>query len=154
MAIWIHRLSSIVGDGAPQLDLMATLFHYSRLMRAVPVFDPERLEGAFDMVEVEEVSTSLVETALDSVCLTQQPPGIRYLHHCGDRKVSPERLRDYLEEREGMSFTHSTLDQWLETARKDGLDRTLFRDSKQRIQFPVLIKSGEKLSEDEIPAGT
>ncbi|KAF2966684.1 hypothetical protein GQX73_g6858 [Xylaria multiplex] len=145
--IWIHRLSSVIGDGAPQLDIMAALFHHSSLMRAVPIFDSGRLEGAFDVVEVEQVSAALAQTALASACLVEQPTGIRYLHHCGDKKILPEELKYYLEEREGVSFAQISLYQWLETAVKNGLSRTIYeflsdaKDSEQKILLPVLAKS-------------
>ncbi|KAI0107448.1 hybrid PKS-NRPS PsoA [Nemania sp. FL0031] len=148
--IWIHRLSTVIGDGAPPLDLMATLLQYSRLTRAVPVFNPERIEGVFDMVEVEQVSSALVHTALTSTHFLEQPT-IRYLHHCSDRKIPPNKLRNYLEKREGLSFTEVPLDQWLEAAVKNGLDRTVYEflshleSNEQKIRLPVLEKSTQPM---------
>ncbi|RYP65136.1 hypothetical protein DL769_006415 [Monosporascus sp. CRB-8-3] len=97
---WIHRPSSVIGDGAPALDLIDLIFKYARMLGAVPKLGSENATGAFDLIAVEDVAKDLVDIALRSLRPGQQPEA-HFVHHCSDVKIPPERLKDYLEKLHG-----------------------------------------------------
>ena len=58
MRVTIHRPSVIVGEDAPNLDLMANVLQYSAQMAAVPSFSG--IEGAIQLVRVEDVAGAMI----------------------------------------------------------------------------------------------
>ncbi|XXH02496.1 hypothetical protein Hte_008872 [Hypoxylon texense] len=103
---WVHRPATIIGEEASKLDVMSSILHYSRLLRATPDLTDEIVSGSFDFVRVEDVASDLVEIAIAST--TGSPDwGVTaptFAHHCSDLKVSASGLREWLEESEGCHF--------------------------------------------------
>ncbi|KAI9699171.1 MAG: Type I Iterative PKS [Bogoriella megaspora] len=60
----IHRAVNIVGEGAPETDLMTALDTYTKALGAVPDLRGNALDGNLDVVEVSEVADSIVATVL------------------------------------------------------------------------------------------
>ncbi|KAM6478156.1 beta-ketoacyl synthase domain-containing protein [Trichoderma sp. SZMC 28011] len=85
---WIHRPTSIIGADAPEMDIVASLYNYSKRLKAVPRF-PKAVSGTFDFIPVQSVANSIADAAIASVSAdgkgsTQR---VSYQHHCSDEKV-------------------------------------------------------------------
>ncbi|KAI0869514.1 hybrid PKS-NRPS PsoA [Hypoxylon argillaceum] len=148
--VWIHRPSSILGDGAPELDIMAAVLRYSKALRAVPELEGVVAEGsAFDFVGVEDVSKAVVETAITSSKNRggqgTKTPGVQYVHHCSSSKVAFGELQQCMEEKGGEKFEKIAFGDWLDRALGQGmnplvhgfLNRGLVEGKK--ITIPVIV---------------
>ncbi len=62
LPVWIHRPSSVTGEGAGELDLMANMTRYAGEIGAVP--DTRGWKGRFDFVRVETVARDIVGAVL------------------------------------------------------------------------------------------
>ncbi|KAL2159579.1 hypothetical protein VTH06DRAFT_2148 [Thermothelomyces fergusii] len=96
LPVTIHRPTAIVGENAPQLDVMSNILHYSRRMAAVPSMTA--LEGSFQFVPVEDVARGI----LDAVLSSPSPSApVRYRNHNGrpDDTVDVHALATYLAKR-------------------------------------------------------
>ncbi|RYP44858.1 hypothetical protein DL768_008721 [Monosporascus sp. mg162] len=122
---WIHRLSSVVGDGAPGLGLIDIIFKYARILGAIPQLDSENATGAFDQIAVKYVAKDLVDIALRSLRLSRQPEA-HFVHHCSDVKIPPESLKNYLEKLHGLRLWELPMQDWLDAALHRGLSQLLY----------------------------
>lgn len=144
LPVWIHRPSSIVGDGTPELDMMTAIFTYSKDLSAVPLLDSTILTGEFDLVSVDDVSDTLVEESLSS-CNSDRAE-VRFIHHCSNKKIPPEKLKAYFEARDGREYQELPLQEWLEAAVGRGLDERLYSyfihilGSEEIVTLPTLTK--------------
>lgn len=147
LPVMIHRPASIVGAGAPKLDLMAAILRSSRALGKVPVLD-DKIEGYLDLVSVKDVSERLVSAALDafSATHTKDEKTVKFVHHCNDRKLLPGQLKPYLEETDESKTTYSLVgvDEWLNAALQSGMDplvhdflTTSFADGN-KVRMPAL----------------
>jgi thioester reductase-like protein len=145
---WIHRPTSIVGEDAPTMDMMKTLLQFSRLLQAVPKMK-DSFHGAFDFVKVADVSTGLVNAALESVFEVEQPPKVHFVHHCNKEKVLPEDFKRYMEQTDGCKFEEWNLEAWVGKARDAGLNMVVYESlqgllsQNRRIVFPVIHKNAD-----------
>lgn len=125
LPVWIHRPSSIIGDGAPETDLMQSIIRHSLHIKSIP--DPSSWKGSFDFVPVEDVASSIV-TALHSA--TSQ---LVISHHCAKEKIPVSNLKEYLETDKSVKLNVLPLEQWLEQVKEqsvlDGVTETLIRNS-------------------------
>lgn len=125
LPVTIHRPASIVGAGAPKLDLMSAILQTSRALNKVPVLE-DKIEGCLDLVSVEDVSDRLVKVALDTFKATQSrdETAIKFVHHCNNKKLPPGQLKPYLQETDGSKTTYSLVgvDEWLDAAAQSGMD--------------------------------
>lgn len=148
LPVWIHRPASIIGDGAPELDIMTAILKYSRLLGAVPWMDRNVVEGDLDMIPVEDVSNSLAEAVLNSVRLAQQTAP-RFIHYCNHSKVQPEKFKDHLESIDSKHYQVVELQEWLGLALRNGLSRLLYDfmtdafGAGKKVVLPSLIKGVE-----------
>ena len=62
LPVWIHRPSSVTGEGAGELDLMANMARYAGEIGAVP--DTRGWKGRFDFVRVDSVARDIVGAVL------------------------------------------------------------------------------------------
>ncbi|RYP05746.1 hypothetical protein DL764_003604 [Monosporascus ibericus] len=141
---WIHRPSSLVGDGAPALDLIDVIFKYARILDAVPKLDSENATGAFDLIAVEDVAKDLVDIALRSLRPGQQP-GAHFVHNCSDVKIPPERLKDYLEKLHGVRLGELPMQDWINAALHRELSQLLYdyvagASGGQKLVIPLIEK--------------
>ena len=60
----IHRAVNVVGEGAPETDLMTALDTYSAALSAVPDVRHNALDGDLDVVEVSEVADGIIAAVL------------------------------------------------------------------------------------------
>ncbi|TLD23971.1 hypothetical protein PspLS_06415 [Pyricularia sp. CBS 133598] len=79
LAATVHRTASLVGPGAPELDIVSSVVRYSLVVGAVPTL--EGYGGGIQFVTVEEVAEGMVSTSLEA---DGGAHGIQYRNHCGD----------------------------------------------------------------------
>ena len=60
----IHRAVNIVGEGAPETDLMTALDTYTKVLSAVPDLRGNAIDGDLDIVEVDEVADGIISAVL------------------------------------------------------------------------------------------
>jgi amino acid adenylation domain-containing protein len=157
LPIFVHRAASLVGEGAPKLDVVPVLIGYSRVLGAVPALEQglgsERVEnngglrvlGAFDFVPVERVGEQLVNAALESVLFSTSPPtATKFIHYCSDGRIQPQELQAYMEKMDMRLFGKMAVGDWLDAAKVAGLDSVMYeylhgllRDGKE-LYMPVL----------------
>ncbi|KAI0010863.1 hybrid PKS-NRPS PsoA [Xylariaceae sp. FL0662B] len=143
--VWIHRPTTVIGDDAPESDIISVLLKYSRLIRAVPAMPNERFKGSLNLVQVENVSQDLVQIALGSVCGDHQPE-TRFLHHCSDVNLAPSRLKQYIEETHGGPIRTIQMREWLELAQDAGIDELVYSyllkivERESKVVLPSIVK--------------
>ncbi|KAK4217471.1 Nonribosomal peptide synthetase 14 [Rhypophila decipiens] len=141
---YVHRVASLVGqDDAPQRDIMDAVIRFSRAIGSVPALgeSPDsrgklHVQGAFDWIPVERVGEDVARDALLSVldCSPSFVDGLdgtlvstmKFVHHCSEKKVVPNRLRGHLEAVDGRPFGEMEVGEWLDAARSEGLDLALY----------------------------
>lgn len=144
----IHRPTTIVGPGAPELDLMTAIIKYSRLLRSVPGVDSFEIKGMFDLVEIEDVSHDLVNRALDTRT-SQGKSLLRFVHHCTERKIAPDGLKEYFELMDGVDYEVLSIQDWLQAASVKGLNPLVVEyihsivSSKRQVELPMIMKGRE-----------
>ncbi|CAH0050588.1 unnamed protein product [Clonostachys solani] len=144
LPVTIHRPASIVGEGAPKLDLMAGILNTSRVLGKVPKLDG-KVGGVLDFVSVQDVSSRLVDDAVNTV--NGDGTIVKYVHHCNDTKLWPSQLKEYLEAQDGSNSTYNAigLDEWLDAAPNAGMEPLLHGFLKAsfaegiKIQMPLLL---------------
>ncbi|KAL4994078.1 hypothetical protein BDV10DRAFT_189351 [Aspergillus recurvatus] len=135
--VWIHRPSSITGDGVPDLDIAQSLLKFSTELGAVP--DLTGSSGFFDFIEVETVSKNIAACIIKSN--EQSGGGLVYLHQSGERIVPVGDLQEYVEKLENRPLKALPLDEWVNLSIRKGLDKVLgsfMLASKGVIRAPLL----------------
>ena len=140
LPVWIHRPSSIMGDGAAETDLMANMLQCSLAMRAVPVLqstdtgkDGARgsLGGYLDLVDVEVGAGGILNSVMEdgstgSEGWLHEVGPVRYMHHSGEMVIPLSVLG--AEAEAGSSgdvrdhFAALTLSDWIAKAKQHGLN--------------------------------
>ncbi|KAI3109622.1 hypothetical protein CBS147333_5269 [Penicillium roqueforti] len=141
--VWIHRPSSVTGEGSSPLDLMDNLLEFSRKLRAVPLPAKSSWQGYLDFVPVEQVARDIVREILaprDPSPLNQ----VRYLHHLGEQ-IPLHGIQRYLEKGTGASYRALPMGEWLKEAQQAGLSALLVEYLGQmdrpdvKVVFPRLV---------------
>lgn len=155
LPVHVHRPASITGEGAPELDVIGSMIRYSRLLGAVPALaGPEDdgvehgalvVQGAFDFVPAEQVAADLVEAALRSAVSVSEscesvpaaaaaPSSVSFVHHCGREMIPPGGLQAYMERTDGRPFAKMALQEWLDSAKAQGLDALLYQYMAESVK--------------------
>ncbi|TLS21516.1 uncharacterized protein PpBr36_10268 [Pyricularia pennisetigena] len=140
----VHRTASLVGPGAPELDVVSSVVRYSIALGAVPTL--EGYAGKIQFVPVEEVAEDMVGAAVAA----DGAEGVRYRHHCGgaDAAVDLADLGTYCMRTLGRRGSLPVLgdDEWIDKAEAVGfppLLGTYLRSDTlggKRKTFKVLLK--------------
>jgi hybrid polyketide synthase/nonribosomal peptide synthetase ACE1 len=117
LPIWIHRPSSIVGDDAPELDIMHNLLQYSRKMKAVP--DLSSWKGWFDFISVDNVASGVIDEILSSTSLEKGT--MKYVHQSGEMEVPVAEFKGFLEMEGRDKFETLSGHDWVSRAKDLGL---------------------------------
>lgn len=149
LPIWIHRPSSITGEGVPELDIMHNLLIFSVLTGAVPSSD--RWKGTMDFISVEKTAEGILQqvnlpaTTADKVI---------FKHQAGEIEVEMEDMKAYLEQETGAVFEVVGLGEWISKAKEQGLNVLvaeflgLVENTEEDVIFQKLVK-GEEEGEGE-----
>lgn len=144
----IYRPSSIIGPDAPSMDIMNNILRFSRLMKVIPRV--AGWVGSMDLVDVKCVANNIINTVIDMHDHSKNTGSfstVQYYHESGQTVVPVESVKEYLEKEEGVPFQTQNLDQWIESARKHGIDElvaeflTTMHTSGQGPSMPLLITS-------------
>ncbi|PON22311.1 beta-ketoacyl synthase domain-containing protein [Trichoderma gamsii] len=143
----VHRPTSIIGDGAPDTDIIASLHTYSEILGSVPKLSGV-ITGNLDFVDVQNVAKEIATQALASTSANQMDPSPKtfYINHCNEEKVSIPNLKEYMEKAKGKLFSELELNDWLQKAREAGLNELIcvylknMVDKKEPLYLPSLVK--------------
>ncbi|KAF5671222.1 beta-ketoacyl synthase domain-containing protein [Fusarium heterosporum] len=147
LPVVIHRPASIVGAGAPKLDLMAAILNTSRALSMVPELH-DHIEGPLDLVSLQGVSGQLVLGALEMVRMTSTEENTaKFVHHCNVEKLHVSQLRRHLQEEDGQDTEYSlvSLDKWLNAAAQMDMEPLLHNfltdllTERKKVLMPVLM---------------
>ncbi|KAI0109876.1 putative hybrid NRPS/PKS enzyme [Daldinia grandis] len=143
LPIWIHRPSSITGEGAPETDLMSNMLAYSRTTRLVP--DTSSWSGWIDMVSVERVAMQIADQVYEDY---SWPGNVKYLYESGEKEILLSDMRGVLEREnsDGSKIETVTMGEWVSRAQEKGLN-PLLGEYLRRVDgtplfFPRLIREG------------
>lgn len=117
LRVWVHRPTSVLGAGAGEMDVMATVMRFAKDMRAVPVSG--RWRGALDFVRVETVAGGVVGAVVND----EKHGGlVRFSHHNGDMVVPIGGLKSHLEAEDGVVYETVGLGEWVDMAVAKGMN--------------------------------
>ena len=117
LPIYIHRPSSVYGEGAPSSDIIQNLLHLSRELKTVP--ELPFWSGYIDLVSVESVASKVLARVLEHDTADSGPT---YVHHSGEVEIPVRGLKEYLEKESGALFETTSPEVWVERARALGLN--------------------------------
>ncbi|PGH23621.1 hypothetical protein AJ80_02402 [Polytolypa hystricis UAMH7299] len=142
LGVWIHRPSTITGDGAPQTDVMLNILRYSKQIKAVPSL--RNLTGWFHFVGVEEVVKGITEQFYTPLPASSS---VAYLNHCGDVKVNVRGLKEYLQNQDGETYQVLGQKEWNKKAQKFGMQESIavfLEISDEAKKLLQLMRRGRK----------
>ncbi|KAL4878793.1 hypothetical protein BJY04DRAFT_220857 [Aspergillus karnatakaensis] len=115
LSVVIHRPSCLIGEGSPVTDMMSSVFHYSKILRAVP--RGERITGYFDFISIEKATGEIVDAVLGAGGVVEG--GIRFLFQSGEIQIESSRIEERMRELTGEMFVTLEMDEWV--SRAEGL---------------------------------
>ncbi|KAK1960815.1 PKS-NRPS hybrid [Colletotrichum sublineola] len=145
LPVTVHRPSSITGDGAGKLDLMANLFRYVEDLEAVP--DSGSWKGYFDFVSVENVAADIVEAVMTAAAQGEDNTGVRYLYEASEIVYPLSVVREMSESGHQLPVRTMPMKEWVHEATKKGLNTMLAEyllmaeKTGSALAFPKLIKN-------------
>lgn len=131
LPVWIHRPSSITGEGVSELDVMHNLLTFSVLTGAVPAAS-NRWKGTLDFISVEKAARGILRDVNLNPNLpastTPQPSAdagnsITFRHQASETVIPMNEMAAHLGRETGKGFEVVGLREWIERAREHGLNR-------------------------------
>lgn len=124
LPVWIHRPSSITGEGAGDLDVMSNMLKFGRMMKAVP--DTSIWKGSLDFISVEQAAKSILKELIGGHSaggLTTAPtsPPLNHVHQSGELVIPVGDMQSFLEMESRASFEVLSLRAWIDKAVEHGL---------------------------------
>jgi hybrid polyketide synthase / nonribosomal peptide synthetase ACE1 len=118
LPVTIHRPTAIVGENAPQLDVMTNVLHYSEKLRTVPSMSA--LEGTFQFVDIEHVARDISQAVLSG---STAGHSVHYRNHFGlpSDTVDIHALGSYLSKKLGTNLELLPDEEWISKAEASGL---------------------------------
>jgi aspyridone synthetase (hybrid polyketide synthase/nonribosomal peptide synthetase) len=120
--VTIHRPCAIVGEEAPIEDALNALLRYSKLIAAVPNVSKLNVNGYFDFLPVESVASDIAASIVASQT-TQS--GVDFRHYSSRTRVAPGEFASYMQKTYGGEFRELELEDWIEEARKEGIEELI-----------------------------
>ncbi|KAK3385176.1 hypothetical protein B0H63DRAFT_432919 [Podospora didyma] len=142
LPVHIHRPSSVTGDGAGELDLMANMARYAREIGAVP--DTRGWEGRFDFVRVETVAREIISSVLDAESNAEGGGAVRFSYQSGEVTIDGDDVQKSATIGGGPPLGVLPFDEWVGRAEGAGLNSLLGlylrRAAKGGLLLPRLVK--------------
>nr|AKL78827.1 GLNRPS8 [Glarea lozoyensis] len=135
LPVFIHRPSSIIGEDAPELDIMHNLLRYSRKMKAVP--DLSSWRGWFDFIPVDDVASGILKAT--SLHRSLPSPVLKYIHQSGQIEVPIGDFKTFLENESKDEFEMFSSDDWIRRAQESGLHELVATYMSQAASVPVVL---------------
>ena len=131
LPVWIHRPSSITGEGVPELDIMHNLLTFSVLTGAVPT--SERWRGTMDFISVDKAAEGILAELINIPAtaaaaaaprrdIAGKKKNITFMHQASEIVVPMDEMQAYLERETGAAFEVVGLKEWIGKAREQGLN--------------------------------
>lgn len=128
LPVWIHRPSSITGEGVGDLDVMSNMLKFGRAMKAAP--DTTGWRGSLDFISVEQAATGILkevmganENGADELGTAPRPSApLRHVHQSGELVVPVGEMQRFLERESGTLFETLSLRAWIDKAVEHGLN--------------------------------
>jgi thioester reductase-like protein len=143
--VYIHRPSSITSNkdpaSVPASDITHNTLRFSQLLRKIPDFSGGM--GAFDFIDVETISSQIIECMLTSDGKEGEKGEVTYKHQSGEHVVPFENLREFLGHTEEDPVGVLRMDEWVKAAVEAGMDSLVgdfLAATKGNIQMPLLVK--------------
>lgn len=115
LPVTIHRISSIIGPGAPEMDITNNVLNFSRKMRSIP--DLSSCKQYVDFIDLRLAAGNIIV----DVTHTDQPNEVAFVHESGQVRVPADRLKEYLEKESGETISEVSLEDWIGAARRSGM---------------------------------
>ncbi|PNP85410.1 hypothetical protein FNYG_01239 [Fusarium nygamai] len=141
LPVSIHRHCAIVGDEAPIEDALNALLRYTKLINAVPRVSSLNVGGSFDFLPVTDVADSFAEFVVSA---QGTHSSVAFRHYSSGVKVPPTEFASYMQKTYGDEFRELDLDDWIEEARREGIEELIVLylqaivEKGQSITFPFL----------------
>lgn len=123
----VHRAVNIVGEGAPETDLITALDTYTRVLNAVPALKGGEVDGDLDIVDVDEVAGGVADLAVEGPAKmalgTTNETGYTVVNYCAEVKVKPTKIKGYMEMRVGHRLNEMPFQTWLEKSAEKGMNK-------------------------------
>ncbi|KAB8277177.1 hypothetical protein BDV30DRAFT_234978 [Aspergillus minisclerotigenes] len=118
--IVLHRPTGIVGEDAPDADILGNLLHYSRQLELAP--DMDGWDGYLDLVDVEAVAQRIV-AVLESPNVSETGVGVvRVVHTCNPGAFPVHELAEYRERTRGKPIGTLPMTEWIGRAMQAGMN--------------------------------
>lgn len=137
LPVWIHRPTSITGDGTSEQDLMSNMMQYAREIKAIP--DTGGWGGNFDFVSVQRVAQDIVAEVLGNV---QEGQMVRYTFQSGEVIIAGDEMQGIMEQGLGSAVELLPFGEWVERAEQAGMNPLLVlylqRIAKGQLLLPKI----------------
>ncbi|KAJ5836398.1 hypothetical protein N7447_002424 [Penicillium robsamsonii] len=144
LPVTIHRISSIVGPGAPKLDITNNVLQFSCRLQAVP--NVRSCKGFIDLISIQTAASNIMADALT------RPRGkapVKFVNESGEVQIAASSLKEYLENGQGnyQPFEELELEDWVRAAQGHGMSHLVGKfllsmpPSEIDIAMPFLITS-------------
>ncbi|KAJ5361341.1 polyketide synthetase [Penicillium brevicompactum] len=114
LPVVIHRPSSITGDGAGEMDVVANVLRYANLLKAVP--ESAVWTGFVDLVSVEKVVQGIIGSVFENA------EGIAFVHHSGEKVVPAGKIGEILTNDGKEEWEILGMQEWVEQAVEKGMN--------------------------------
>lgn len=142
LPVWIHRPTSVTGEGANETDLMSNVSRYIQELKAVP--DTREWKGNFDFVEVGKVAEDIVGAVLRGREISDgqgHGSALQFRFQSADVQVSGQEIAAGNSDGSGGAngFRVLPFGEWLDEAAAAGLDPLLVLYLRRAEQGQLLI---------------
>lgn len=140
--VMIHRPTPLVGEGAPQHNIMANLLHCSQEVRATP--ELQAGTGGFEFVPVYTAARSIVQDVIQPMSIREDgyiPLDIS--HICSEHSIHVDELHAALAKQRSFNMRTVSLREWIQAASQIGLSKDMvhrFEEFEQHIRRFVFLK--------------
>lgn len=151
LPVVVHRPTSIMGEGAPETDLMGSVMKFAQKAKAVP--DAGSWRGYLDFVDVDTVAMTVMQEVTRSIRNIGNGDGngtvdIRYVYENGDVVVGVEDLGKHLEKLISEAPTVMAFGMWVDVLAKAGMNPFLIKylnevDDAELLLFPKLVAESQ-----------
>ncbi|KAJ1713406.1 NRPS-like enzyme [Aspergillus flavus] len=118
--IVLHRPTGIVGEDAPDANILGNLLHYSRQLELAP--DMDGWDGYLDLVDVEAVAQQIV-AVLESPNVSETGVrAVRVVHTCNPGAFPVHELAEYLGRTRGKPLGTLPMTEWIGRAMQAGMN--------------------------------
>ncbi|PNY23690.1 LOW QUALITY PROTEIN: Hybrid Polyketide synthase-nonribosomal peptide synthetase [Tolypocladium capitatum] len=142
LRVFVHRPSSITGEGVANQDIVHSVLRFSSILNAVP--DLGRGFGAFDLIGVDTVAKGILEDVfLVNRASAPSHGRVTYRHQSGETVVPASQLKEHLGHSEANPFRVLSMQEWVAAARSAGMDELVagfLSASAEGLKMPRLEK--------------